>query len=108
MIRANLKPAVISAVVVLILTGLLMGVRLEQTGTGLGITGADADVWWKISAAAAFMFVFNLFRDHLANLWKAAPGLPRVPAKLTQASENPATRRLFWCFLIAARRVSRD
>lgn len=102
MIRANLKPAVISAVVVLILTGLLMGVRLEQTGTGLAITGVDADVWWKIAAAAAFMFVFNLFRDHLAKVWKAAPGLPKVPARLTQASENPATRRLFWCFLIAA------
>lgn len=102
MIRANLKPAVISAVVVLVLTGLLMGVRLEQTGTGLAIIGGDAEVWWKIAAAAAFMFVFNLFRDHLAALWKSAPGLPKLPARLTQASENPATRRLFWCFLIAA------
>ena len=29
----NLKPAVISAVVVVILSGLLMGVRLSQQGT---------------------------------------------------------------------------
>ncbi|SDR87587.1 L-leucine ABC transporter membrane protein /L-isoleucine ABC transporter membrane protein /L-valine ABC transporter membrane protein [Halopseudomonas xinjiangensis] len=102
MIRDNLKPAVISAVVVLVLTGLLMGVRLEQVGTGLSITGMGPDVWWKIAAAAAFMFFFNLFRDHLTAWWKAAPGLPKAPASLTRASDNPAVRRLFWCFLIAA------
>jgi branched-chain amino acid transport system permease protein len=102
MIRANLKPAVISAVVVVVLTGLLMGVRLGQSGTGLTVTGAGADVWWKIAAAAAFIFFFNLFRDQLTRAWKALPGLPKTPPKLSDIRDKPAVKRLFWCFLIAA------
>ena len=102
MIRANLKPAVISAVVVAILTGLLLGVRLEQQGTTLGLTGAGPDVYWKIAAAAAFLFFFNLFRDQLSALWKGLPGLPKAPEKLANLGDKPALRRLFWCFMIAA------
>tara|TARA_R110002051_G_scaffold83393_1_gene147798 strand:+ start:103085 stop:104344 length:1260 start_codon:yes stop_codon:yes gene_type:complete len=102
MMRANLKPAIISAVVVVVLTGLLMGVRLGQSGTGLTVTGAGADVWWKIAAAAAFMFFFNLFRDHLTRAWQAVPGLPKTPPKLSDIRDKPVVQRLFWCFLIAA------
>ena len=102
MIRSNLKPAVISAVVVAILTGLLLGVRLDQQGTTLGLVGAGPDVYWKIAAAAAFLFFFNLFRDQLGALWKGLPGLPKAPAKLTSLGDKPALRRLFWCFMIAA------
>lgn len=102
MMRANLKPALISAVVVVVLTGLLMGVRLSQSGTGLIVTGAGAEVWWKIAAAATFIFLFNLFRDQLSRAWKAVPGLPKTPPKLSDIRDKPAVQRLFWCFLIAA------
>ena len=61
MMRANLKPAIISAVVVAILAGLLLGIRLNQQGTTLSLVGAGPDVYWKIGAAAAFLFFFNLF-----------------------------------------------
>lgn len=102
MMRANLKAAIISAVVVVVLTGLLMGVRLGQSGTGLTVTGAGADVWWKIAAAAGFIFLFNLFRDQLTRAWKAVPGLPQTPPKLSDIRDKPVVQRLFWCFLIAA------
>ena len=102
MTRHNLKAAVISAVVVVALTGLLMGVRLSQSGGVLTITGAGPDVYWKIAAAALFMFLFNLFRDQLDALWRALPGVPKTPGALTAATEKPVVRRLFWCFLIAA------
>tara|TARA_R110002020_G_scaffold165700_2_gene353337 strand:+ start:22008 stop:23267 length:1260 start_codon:yes stop_codon:yes gene_type:complete len=102
MIRANLKSAVISAAVVVVLTGLLMGVRLGQSGTGLTLTGMGPDVWWKIAAAATFIFFFNLFRDHLTRAWQAVPGLPKTPPKLSDIRDKPAIQRLFWCFLIAA------
>lgn len=102
MIRANLKSAVISAAVVVVLTGLLMGVRLGQSGTGLTVTGMGPDVWWKIAAAATFIFFFNLFRDHLKRAWQAVPGLPKTPPKLSDIRDKPAIQRLFWCFLIAA------
>ncbi|WP_150306090.1 high-affinity branched-chain amino acid ABC transporter permease LivM [Pseudomonas saliphila] len=102
MSRYNLKAAIISAGVVVALTGLLMGVRLGQSGGGLIITGAGPDVYWKIAAAALFMFLFNLFRNQLNALWRALPGMPKSPAGLTAVTEKPVMRRLFWCFLIAA------
>ncbi|MFN3582119.1 MAG: DUF3382 domain-containing protein, partial [Pseudomonas sp.] len=102
MIRHNLKPAIISAVVVVILTGLLMGVRLGQAGTGLTVTGAGTDVLWKIALAATFIFFYNLFRDQLKALWQAVPGLPQTPPKLSDIKDSPVFQRLFWCFLIAA------
>lgn len=102
MMRANLKPAIISAVVVAVLAGLLLGIRLDQQGTTLSLVGAGPDVYWKIGAAAVFLFFFNLFRDQLSALWKGLPGLPKAPQKLVEVSHKPALRRLFWCFMIAA------
>ncbi|RGP57315.1 high-affinity branched-chain amino acid ABC transporter permease LivM [Pseudomonas abyssi] len=100
--RANIKPAIISAVVVAVLAGLLLGIRLDQQGTTLSLVGAGPDVYWKIGAAAVFLFFFNLFRDQLSALWKGLPGLPKAPQKLVEVSHKPALRRLFWCFMIAA------
>ena len=51
----NLKPALISAVVVVILSGLLMGIRLSQQGTSLVLVGGGMDVAVKIAAAALFI-----------------------------------------------------
>lgn len=98
----NFKAAIISAVVVVVLTALLMGVRLEQSGAGLAITGAGADVMWKIIAAAAFLFFFNLFRDQINALWHSIPSVPKTPPTLSALRDIPNVRRLFWCFLIAA------
>ncbi|GGC99479.1 high-affinity branched-chain amino acid ABC transporter permease LivM [Halopseudomonas salina] len=97
----NFKAACISAVVVIVLTALLMGVRLEQSGAGLTVTGAGEDVLWKIAAAAAFLFFFNLFRDQINGLWRAIPSVPKTPPKLADLRDKPALQRLFWCFLIA-------
>ncbi|SFM11172.1 high-affinity branched-chain amino acid ABC transporter permease LivM [Halopseudomonas yangmingensis] len=102
MIANNLKPALLSAAVVLVLTGLLLGVRLTPAGTGLTVTGAEPDVLWKIAAAVLFIFLFNLFRGPLGRLRAAIPGLPAMPARLSSLTEQRAVQRLFWCFLIAA------
>ena len=98
----NFKAATISAVVVVVLTALLMGVRLEQSGAGLTVTGAGEDVLWKIAAAAAFLFFFNLFRDQLNRLWGSSPSGPKTSPKLAELRDKPAIQRLFWCFVIAA------
>ncbi|WP_339844819.1 high-affinity branched-chain amino acid ABC transporter permease LivM [uncultured Halopseudomonas sp.] len=98
----NFKAATISAVVVVVLTALLMGVRLEQSGAGLTVTGADEDVIWKIVAAATFLFFFNLFREQINGIWRSIPSVPKTPPKLADLREKPALQRLFWCFVIAA------
>lgn len=102
MMLRNLRPALISAVVVVILSGLLMGIRLQQQGTSLVLVGGGADVAVKIAGAALFLFLFNLFRDHLAALWQRVPALPRTPAAFSLLAAKPAAHRLLWCFLIAA------
>ena len=102
MMLRNLRPALISAVVVVILSGLLMGIRLQQQGTSLVLVGGGADVAVKIAGAALFLFLFNLFRDHLAALWQRVPALPRTPAAFSLLASKPAAHRLLWCFLIAA------
>ncbi|MGH1448969.1 MAG: high-affinity branched-chain amino acid ABC transporter permease LivM [Pseudomonadaceae bacterium] len=98
----NFKAATLSAVVVVVLTALLMGVRLEQSGAGLTVTGAGEDVLWKIAAAAAFLFFFNLFRDQLNRVWGSIPSVPKTSPKLAELRDKPAIQRLFWCFVIAA------
>jgi branched-chain amino acid transport system permease protein len=98
----NFKAATISAVVVVVLTALLMGVRLEQSGAGLTVTGAGEDVIWKIVAAATFLFFFNLFREQINGIWRSIPSVPKTPPKLADLREKPALQRLFWCFVIAA------
>ena len=59
--RLYIKSAIFSAIVVLILSGILLGVRLTQVGTELTLVGADQDVLWKIFAASALIFFYNLF-----------------------------------------------
>ncbi len=98
----NFKAATISAVVVVVLTALLMGVRLEQSGAGLTVTGAGEDVIWKIVAAATFLFFFNLLREQINGIWRSIPSVPKTPPKLADLREKPALQRLFWCFVIAA------
>src|SRR5690554_6908633 len=60
------------------------------------------DVAVKIGAAALFIFLFNLFRDHLTALWNRVPALPRTPAAISILAARPAAHRLMWCFIIAA------
>ena len=61
--RLHFKAALLSLAVVVALTGLLLGVRLEQQGTSLSLSGATPDVLWKMAGAGLFIFLFNLLRD---------------------------------------------
>ncbi|MVW74952.1 high-affinity branched-chain amino acid ABC transporter permease LivM [Pseudomonas xionganensis] len=100
--QLHFKPALLSLVVVTILTGLLLGVRLTQAGTGLTITGASPDVLWKIAGAALFIFLYNLLRDYIEAVRGKLPAKPSMPLSLSKLSDIVALRRLFWCFIIAA------
>ena len=54
--RLHFKSAIFSALVVAVLTAVLLGVRLTQIGSQLTVVAADTAVYWKIAAAAAFIF----------------------------------------------------
>lgn len=100
--RRTLLSASLAAAIMLVLSGLLLGVRLQQNGLGLTLSGAQPEVLWKIALAAGLIFLFNLLREPLAALWQALPGRPAIPACLTELTTKPALQRLFWCFLLAA------
>ena len=100
--RLHFKAALLSLAVVVALTGLLLGVRLEQQGTSLSLSGATPDVLWKMAGAGLFSFLFNQLRDWIDAARGRLPALPGVPGGISQLSELVAVRRLFWCFVIAA------
>mgnify|MGYP001302781772 FL=1 len=99
--RLYIKSAIISAVVVLVLSAVLLGVRLTQVGTELTLVGAEPAVLWKIFAASALIFFYNLFRDQIERVLGLMPK-PTLSAGLREISQRQFIQRLLWCFIIAA------
>lgn len=99
--RLHIKPAIFSAIVVLILSSVLLGVRLTQVGTELTLVGAEPSVFWKIAAATTLIFIYNLLRDPIERLLGLVPK-PGLPAGLRDLSQRQFIQRMLWCFLIAA------
>lgn len=98
--RLYIKSAVISAVVVLVLSSVLLGIRLTQVGTELTLVGAEPSVLWKIFAASALIFFYNLFRDQIERVLGLIPK-PALSVGLREISQRQFVQRLMWCFIIA-------
>ena len=98
--RLYFKSAIFSAIIVLVLSAILLGVRLTQVGTALTLVGAEADVLWKIFAATALIFVYNLWRDPIEHFLGYIP-TPSLSVGLRNLSQTQVVQRLLWCFLIA-------
>ena len=98
--RLYIKSAIFSAIVVLILSGILLGIRLTQVGTELALVGADADVLWKVGAATVLIFLYNLFRDPIERVLGLIPK-PTLSPGLRDLSQRQFIQRLLWCFIIA-------
>ncbi len=99
--RFYIKSAIFSAIVVLILSAILLGVRLTQVGTELTLVGAESAVVWKIFAASTLIFFYNLFRDPIERVLGLIPK-PALAAGLRDLTQRQFVQRLMWCFLIAA------
>ena len=99
--RLYFKSAIFSAIVVLILSAVLLGVRLAQVGTELTLVGADQSVIWKVAAATVLIFFYNLFRDPIERMLGLIPK-PSLSAGLRDLTQRQFVQRLVWCFLIAA------
>lgn len=98
--RLYIKAAIFSAIVVLILSGILLGIRLTQVGTEVTLVGADADVLWKVGAATVLIFLYNLFRDPIERVLGLIPK-PTLSPGLRDLSQRQFIQRLLWCFIIA-------
>lgn len=99
--RLHPKSAIFSALVTLALSAVLLGVRLTQVGTELTLVGASEAVLWKIAAATALIFFYNLFREPIERALGLMPK-PSLPSGLRELGQRQFIQRMFWCFLIAA------
>ena len=99
--RLYIKSAIFSAIVVLILSAILLGVRLTQVGTELTLVGAEQDVLWKVFAASTLIFFYNLFRDPIERVVGYLPK-PSLSTGLRELGQRQFVQRIVWCFLIAA------
>jgi branched-chain amino acid transport system permease protein len=86
----NLRTAFFSALLVIAVAVPVFGLKLTTVGIRVEVHGAEIGTFWIIAACAVAMFVWQLFRTHLAAGWAASPSLPTVPAGAGRAA-LPAT-----------------
>jgi len=89
----KLKTAFFSALLVIAVAYPVLGLKLTTVGIGLQVHGASATTLWIIAGCAVAMFVWQLFRHHLAAGWAASPSLPSVPAGAGSFLTLPSTQR---------------
>ncbi|WP_211830607.1 high-affinity branched-chain amino acid ABC transporter permease LivM [Kistimonas asteriae] len=100
--RTSFFNALIASGVLLLLTGFMVGLRLEQDGTVLRVIGAPDTVIHTILAGAIFVFLFQLFRSPIAGLWQGARSqLPDVSRLKPDLSGHTNLKRTLLCFLVA-------
>ncbi len=97
-------PAALSAVVLLVLTSLMLGIRMESEGTSLIVTSADSETLALIAAGALVVFLFQLFRSGIDNSLSGVKSvIPSVsPDKLLSMTKGKSTRTTLICFAVAA------
>ena len=89
----NLRTAFFSALLVIAVAVPVFGLKLTTVGIRVEVHGAEAGTFWIIAACAVAMFVWQLFRTHLAAGWAASPSLPSVPAGAGSFLTLPSTQR---------------
>ena len=91
----NLRIAFFSALLVIAVAVPVFGLKLTTVGIRVEVHGAEAGTFWIIAACAVAMFVWQLFRTHLAA--GRQPELPSVPAGAGNFLTLPSTQR--WIIL---------
>lgn len=93
----NLKTALFSTVLLLLVSYPILGLKLSVVGIGLQVEGADASTLWTIGLAAVAMFTWQLLRDRLPGSGQLAGLVPPVPGQVKHWLTLPSTQR--WIIL---------
>ncbi|MBA1272368.1 high-affinity branched-chain amino acid ABC transporter permease LivM [Stutzerimonas azotifigens] len=91
----NLKTALFSALLVVLVSYPILGLKLTTVGIRLQVQGADTRTLLTIAGAALLMFVWQLFR-HRFGVWGFS-SLPNMPGGLKNSLTLPSTQR--WIIL---------
>ncbi|RRV32231.1 high-affinity branched-chain amino acid ABC transporter permease LivM [Pseudomonas sp. o96-267] len=93
----NLKSAIFSALLVLIISYPVLGLKLSTVGISLRVEGATAFELWCIGGAATLIFLWQLLRDRLTPAWAKLPKLPSGSGEIGNFLTLPSTQR--WIIL---------
>ncbi|UYP29313.1 high-affinity branched-chain amino acid ABC transporter permease LivM [Pseudomonas sp. Z8(2022)] len=96
----NIKSAIFSALLVLIISYPVLGLKLSTSGISLRVDGATAFELWCIGGAAVLIFLWQLLRDQITPAWAKLPKLPKLPGGSGQLGNFltlPSTQR--WIIL---------
>ncbi|WP_372237976.1 high-affinity branched-chain amino acid ABC transporter permease LivM [Pseudomonas sp. o96-267] len=96
-ITKNLKSAIFSALLVLIISYPVLGLKLSTVGISLRVEGATAFELWCIGGAATLIFLWQLLRDRLTPAWAKLPKLPSGSGEIGNFLTLPSTQR--WIIL---------
>jgi branched-chain amino acid transport system permease protein len=94
----NLKTALFSSILLLLIAYPILGLKLSVVGISLQVQGASAKTLWTIGIAAALLFIWHLLlRDRLLGGEKLKGALPSLPQNLKNAMTLPSVQR--WIML---------
>ena len=93
----NLKTALFSTLLLLLVSYPILGLKLSVIGIGLQVEGADAQTLWTIALAAVAMFTWQLLRDRLPGASRLAAITPAMPGQMKHWLTLPSTQR--WIIL---------
>ena len=93
----NLKTALFSTLLLLLISYPILGLKLSVIGIGLQVEGADAQTLWTIGLAAVAMFTWQLLRDRLPGAGQLAALTPSMPGQVKHWLTLPSTQR--WIIL---------
>ncbi|WP_070886627.1 high-affinity branched-chain amino acid ABC transporter permease LivM [Pseudomonas argentinensis] len=94
----NLKTALFSSILLLLISYPILGLKLSVVGISLQVQGASAQTLWTIGIAAALLFIWHLvLRDRLLGGEKLKGALPSMPANLKDTLTLPSVQR--WIML---------
>ena len=94
----NLKTALFSSILLLLISYPILGLKLSVVGISLQVQGASAQTLWTIGIAAALLFIWHLaLRDRLLGGAKLKGALPSIPSNLKDTLTLPSVQR--WIML---------
>lgn len=99
--KGRFYPAAFAALVTLVLSCLVLGVKLKTENITLTLEGASAETWSAIGMATLLVFMMQLYREQIDRMFKRLPGLPSVETLLPEGKKRATLQRVGFCMLLA-------
>ncbi|MBD9481817.1 high-affinity branched-chain amino acid ABC transporter permease LivM [Pseudomonas sp. PDM14] len=89
----NLKTAIFSTVLLLLISYPILGLKLSVIGISLQVHGASEQTLWTIGIAAVLMFTWQMLRDKLPGQGRFGSLVPAMPQQVKDTLTLPSVQR---------------